>query len=255
MKKIIALAVLILITLSAANGRPIIVAHRCGGGLAPENTVIAAENAWKAGADGIEIDVRVTKDGKAVILHDNTLERYAGIDLKVEDATFGQLRSIDLGPYFGPQYKNLKIPTLQEILKTVPKGKFAEFDMKARGKRTAEIVSACVLAENAVDRVIIHTDADSMRCFKAIMPTVKCIGGLHPWNIDSEKQLTEELGYLCSIFNGNAEDPELATKAAEAGLKTWAWTIDDLDRAKLLVKCGVSGIITNRPDIMLKGLK
>ena len=121
----------------------------------PENTVIAAKHAWKIGADMIEIDVRLTKDNKAVLLHNDNIGDYTGIDLKVADATFAELRKMDFGTGFDPKYKGTRIATLQEILMTVPEGKYVFFDTKAFGDKVAEVMAANIKATRAEDRCLV----------------------------------------------------------------------------------------------------
>jgi len=89
-----------------------IYAHRGYSAKYPENTILAFEKAWEAGADGIELDVRVTKDGQLVVFHDNDLKRLFDIDKKIEDLEYCELRKFEL--------EGQKVPTLEEVLSTVP---------------------------------------------------------------------------------------------------------------------------------------
>ena len=244
MNKIITVTALMLACASALSARPVIIAHRCGGGLAPENSVVGAKKSWALGADFIEIDVRLTKDNTAVLVHDDNIMRYTGIDMRVEDATFAQLRSLNFGSYFGPEFKGTKIATVQEILATVPKGKHVMCDMKAKGPKAAEIMAACIRAAGTLDNMVIHTGAEDMANYREIFPTIKGMCDLNAGNFEEVRAADKKLGYICVIFNGYNEKITFGDKAAAAGLTTWAWTIDDLDKAKELLKHHVSGIIT-----------
>src|SRR5687768_6527959 len=103
---------------------PLIIAHRGASKHAPENTFAAFKRAIDAGADGIELDVRLAKDGVAVVFHDSTLKRIAGRKGKIEHYTSAELGSIDAGSWFNryapkladPAYKNESVPTLAETL-------------------------------------------------------------------------------------------------------------------------------------------
>lgn len=83
----------------------LIVAHRGASKRAPGNTLPAFELAWKQGADAIEGDFRLTKDGHVVCIHDETIKRTAGADLNVAQSTLSELRKLDVGAWFDPAFK------------------------------------------------------------------------------------------------------------------------------------------------------
>lgn len=89
-------------------------AHRGFSGQFPENTMLAFEKAVEAGADGIELDVQFSKDGELVIMHDETLNRTAGVDGVVKDYTLEQLKAMDVSGKWGDRYGSMEIPTLRE---------------------------------------------------------------------------------------------------------------------------------------------
>ena len=103
---------------------PLIIAHRGASALAPENTLAAFRKAIEDGAEGIEFDVRLSKDGTAVVFHDADLKRIAGRDEKIIDLSFEELQKIDIGSWFNrvfprlenEQFSNETIPTLQDVL-------------------------------------------------------------------------------------------------------------------------------------------
>ncbi len=109
-----------------------VVAHRGGAELGPpENTLAAFEKAIEVGADLIEIDIRETKDGHLVIMHDATVDRTTNGTGRVEDLTLEYIRSLDAGSWAGEEYKGLKVPTLRESLELM-KGRIdPDLDFKA----------------------------------------------------------------------------------------------------------------------------
>ncbi len=96
--------------------RPMIIAHRGSSNSAPENTLAALSAAIDERADGVEIDVRMTKDGEIILMHDSTLKRTAGIDYHISKLTYSELADIDVGSWFSSSYQGEKIPTLMEAL-------------------------------------------------------------------------------------------------------------------------------------------
>ena len=93
-----------------------IVGHRAGAGQAPENTLAAVRQAIADGADWIEIDVQETADGEVVVVHDSDFMKLAGDPLKVWDGTLEQIRAIDVGGWFAPEFDDERVPTLREVL-------------------------------------------------------------------------------------------------------------------------------------------
>jgi glycerophosphoryl diester phosphodiesterase len=102
---------------------PLIVAHRGASSDAPENTIAAFNLAWRQNADAIEGDFHLTKDGRIVCIHDYTTMRTAGVDLPVGRSTLRQLRQLDIGSWKGKKWTGEKIPTIEEVLATVPDGR------------------------------------------------------------------------------------------------------------------------------------
>ena len=98
---------------------PLIIGHRGASAVAPENTMAAFREAIAAGCDGIEFDVRLTRDGIPVIIHDNTLRRTAGLSGRVADLTWAEIKQINVGGWFtrgGESFKNETVPSLEELL-------------------------------------------------------------------------------------------------------------------------------------------
>ena len=93
-----------------------IMAHRGSSSAAPENTMAAFRQAIADGADWIELDVQETADGEVVVLHDSDFMKLAGNKLKIWDATMDDLKNIDVGSRFAPQFKEERVPTLGEVL-------------------------------------------------------------------------------------------------------------------------------------------
>ena len=137
----------------------LIVAHRGASKRAPGNTLPAFELAWKQGADAIEGDFRLTKDGHVVCIHDETIKRTAGADLNVAQSTLSELRKLDVGAWFDPAFKGTRISTLAEILATVPVGGKIFIEIKSG----AEIIPA-LLTE--IKSSGLEDDQIMLICFK-----------------------------------------------------------------------------------------
>jgi glycerophosphoryl diester phosphodiesterase len=98
------------------EGRILIVGHRGAEGVAPENTWAAIEAGYRAGADALELDVQLTRDGVAVLLHDFTLTRKLGDPRWLRDLDWDEVRALDVGRWFGPAFAGQRVPRLDEVL-------------------------------------------------------------------------------------------------------------------------------------------
>lgn len=94
-----------------------IFAHRGSAGTHPENTMLSFEAALKAGAEGIEFDVQLTKDDIPVVIHDETVNRSTNAYGWVKDFTYEELKSFDAGSWFAPSFQGVTIPSLEELFR------------------------------------------------------------------------------------------------------------------------------------------
>src|SRR5262249_54058546 len=105
-----------------------IIAHRGASADAPENTLPAMELAWKQGADAVETDLWLSADGKLLIFHDTTTKRYepeGGVSRPITALKWEEAQQLDVGAFKGAEFKGTRIPSLEGLLATVPKGKRA----------------------------------------------------------------------------------------------------------------------------------
>lgn len=136
---------------------PLILGHRGTRSGAPENTLPAFRWAMDHGADGVELDVKTTKDGQLVVLHDKTTGRTTddADDRDVKSLDFGPLRLLDAGSWFAPQFKHTKIPTLEEAVAVVDDAVLIDIDHLARDN--VADVAAFIDAHGLADRVVVSS--------------------------------------------------------------------------------------------------
>ena len=109
---------------------PLVIAHRGDRSAAPENTLPAFQCALSAGADGVELDVRLTQDGQLVVFHDYRLDRTSDGHGRVMDRTLAEVRSLDVGSWFGPAFKSETVPTLDEVFELLPQDFLINVELK-----------------------------------------------------------------------------------------------------------------------------
>lgn len=131
----------------ALPAKIIAVGHRGTKLFAPENTIAAHEKAYALGARAIEFDVRCTKDGHFVLMHDSTVDRTTNGKGKVKDLTLAEIKQLDAGLKKGAEFSGETVPTLQEALRNV-RGRFAvDIDFKGGPKNSAELIERILVAE------------------------------------------------------------------------------------------------------------
>lgn len=225
------------------------VAHRGYSAVAPENTLPALDAAVRAGATFVEFDVRVTRDGVPVVIHDRTVDRTTSGSGRVWDLTYDEIAALDAGSWFGPGFAGVRVPSLAEALDLLAAG--PEILLEIKSPATLDEVKA-VLSQltqrDLVERTVVQSfDPDVMRKVRDILPEVR--RGLLLFRFDSETvQLAAELGAV--FCNPSVSDvlggPEMMAALAAAGVGVMPWTPNDIEEWPALVNAGVSGLITDR---------
>lgn len=224
-----------------------ITAHRGGAANAPENTLAAVRKGIEDQTDWIEIDVQESKDGVLIVAHDSDLMKVSGTTPKIWDASADELRSVDIGSYFSPDYKDERVPTLEEVLEAC-KGKVGlNIELKYYG-HTQD------LEQKVIDLVEKHGMADDV-----VIMSLKSDG------IQKVKKLRPEwtVGLLTAVAAGDltranadflAVNTKLATRpfirAAHArGKQVYVWTVNDAATMSTMISRGADNLITDRPDL------
>ena len=228
-----------------------IIAHRGASDVAPENTLASVELAWRLGADAVEVDVRLTRDGRIVVIHDETTDRTAGRHLEVAAADSSQLRRLDVGRHKHPRFAGERIPYLEEVLQTVPPGRQLFIEIKCGPEILSPLVQTVTRSGKRSQVVIIGFDLQTMREAKTALPDVPT-----HWLCDKRvlqsyegsivaKAKTNGLDGLDLHWSGLTRRFIRAVKAA--GLQLYVWTVDNPAQALRLTALGADGITTNRP--------
>lgn len=257
-KLIVPLAITALGLCSMTNSSPAnateIIAHRGASYEAPENTLASFKLAWQKKADAIELDIYLSKDGKVMVSHDGTLGRMTGKDISIKDSTSEEIRALDAGSIKGKQFAGERIPFLEEVLKTIPRGREAFIEIKCG----TEVLPALqkIIKESRKEKQlrIIGFDLNTIAAFKKLMPNIPVF-----WLQSKGKAATYSSRFIVDVKSHGIDGLDLlydgvnkeyvdAVKAA--GLKLYTWTVDDPNEAKRLASLGVDGITTNRPDFI-----
>ena len=128
--------------------QPVIFAHRGASAYAPENTLAAFELALAQKADAIELDVKLTADGRVVVIHDATVDRTTGAHGRVKDLSLADLRALGAGSFFSEQFQSEKIPTLEEVFEAVGRRTFINIELTNYNSPRDQLVeNVCTLVK------------------------------------------------------------------------------------------------------------
>lgn len=233
--------------------KPLVWAHRGASGYAPENTLAAFQKAVDLDADGVELDIQLTKDDQIVVIHDETIDRTSDGKGWVKDYTLEELRAFNYNRT-KPEYKHADIPTMREVFELLkPTGLFINIEIKTGMvfyEKIEEKILALAKEMGMEDRV----------CYSSFNHyTVTRIHALKP---------DAEVGFLYAdgpidmpsygVKHGvNALHPALynlqydgfVKECKEKGLKLNVWTVNERPCMEMCCQYGVDAIITNYPDI------
>ena len=177
-----------------------IIAHRGASRSAPENTLPAFRLAWRQGADAAELDVRLSRDGRIVVMHDATAHRAGGLDRKVCSLTLAELRALDFGRWKGAKWAGTRIPTLDEVVRTVPAGKRLLIEIKCGAEIIPELRKVLDESGNALAEFILQSFS---------LPTMEVVKRKFP---------DVEAGWLCALkAAGRAEGRRGSRRAHPSG--------------------------------------
>ncbi len=221
-----------------------IIAHRGASYIEPENTLRSFKKALDMNVDAIEFDVRFSKDGVPVVIHDDTVDRTTNGKGKVSEMSLEELKKLDAG--MGEQ-----IPTLQETLDLIDRKAFILIELKELYNEN--IILEEVLIRDLLDNVMfISFYYNVLNNLRNLNNNVK-IGYLYykpPTPIDEAVR-----NHAFAILpRYNMVSPKVISWAHSKNLKVYTWTVDDTNKAIELAKEGVDGIATNKPDIIKRAL-
>ena len=238
-----------------------IIAHRGDLETAPENTLPAFRRALAGGADGVELDVRLTRDGQLVVFHDRSLDRTSNGTGPVDHYTLAEVRSLDVGSWFSPAFKGESAPTLDEVFEVLPKDYLINVEMKVIIKgmkliadRVAEIIrrhqrqKSCLVASfNPV--ALFHLRRLEPRIARGYIWSRS-----HPYPIRSR--------WFMPLVKAHWYDPDIDTynatlhqKFQRRGRPVLAWDVDFGSDLKAMASLRLDAVVTESLAAMVQRKK
>ncbi|MFN0156984.1 MAG: glycerophosphodiester phosphodiesterase [Bacteroidota bacterium] len=240
-----------------------VIAHRGAAAYAPENTLVAMRKAIELDADALEIDVRQTKDGQLVLMHDATVDRTTDGSGAIGDMTLDELRALDAGSWFSAEFAGERVPTLGETIELMDSSLTLIIEVKGDSETYPDIerrVVDLITAANIRKQVILKSfDREVLETFRRLasdIPRLFVYTFRIPWlgliiddGVSAGSVLTVDSEYLQPhrFFLSKS----FVEKAHEAGYKVIAWGVDTESHMKEAIEFGVDGIETDYPDILV----
>ncbi len=244
-----------------------IVAHRGASYDAPENTLESVKLGWEQGADAVEVDVYLSKDGYIVVHHDSDTKKTAGVNRKVVDQTLAELQQLDVGARKGAKWNGVRIPELDDVLVTIPEGKRMFVEVKCGPEIIPSLAKAFEKSgKKAEQLVVICFDYEVVKQAKARFPRIECFY-LSSFKEDKKTGVqtpsAEKLIAMAKAANieginvsyKGLGDKAFFDKVKAAGLELFTWTVNSPAEAKRLAKFGINGITTDRPAWLRERMK
>lgn len=243
---------------SGATAEPglLVIAHRGNASTAPGNTMPAVEGAWRAGADLVEVDLRLSEDGVGVVIHDATVDRTTTASGPVDRMSATEVARLDAGTPFSPVFAGTRVPLLADVAEFLAGHPGTDLLLELKGDFTTEQATG-VLSTLAVagmtERTVVQTFwPKTIRSLRAADPDVRLglLVGSHVAPDSVMLPLSTEVGaFACNPrYDLLAADPAVVDELHHAGMRVFAWTLNEPEQWAEAVAWGVDGIITDRPD-------
>ena len=247
------------------KNKPLIIAHRGASYSAPENTIASAKLAWQEDTDALECDVHKTKDNHIIVSHDPDTFRTTGIKKIIRDEKLIDLQKLDAGSWKSPKYKGEKLPTLKELLQTVPHDKKICIEIKSGD--CVELIDKIIKDSHLKPDQFVFMDFDintvieAKRVFKRseilwlyeFIPPLKEHQAKPAFEMIIEKALSVNAHGINIEFNPFV-DKDLIDRVHQVNMKFYTWTVNDLGDAIKLRNWGIDGIATDKPGWMKSNL-
>lgn len=247
-----AMLLLLCAALSAAD-RIAIIAHRGEHRAHPENTLPAFQAAIDAGADYFELDVRTTSDGRLVLMHDRKVDRTTNGTGAVREMTFDQIRALDAGAKFSPQFAGTKVPSFEEAL-ALAHGKIGVY-VDSKDIAPADLVAA-LRNTDMLNPVVIYGSAGFLKKVLALSPSLKVMP--EAGSTATLEKLLADLNPRVVAFDAGDFTGDAIAVAKHAGVDIYVDRLGSADNASAwqdAVDRGAAGIQTDRPAELVEYLR
>jgi glycerophosphoryl diester phosphodiesterase len=234
-------------------GTPQVIAHRGASARAPENTLAAFRRAAELGADAIETDLRVTREGRFVLLHDARVNRTTNGRGHIADLAFDAVRRLDAGSWFGEEFAGERIPTLEEALAIAAEldlGVYLELKAPVDGSLPFALAERLRRSRRLDHIVLLSFDPAALALMHASEPRLAT--GLLVGRSGPTIAAARRAGARLLAPRYRRISARLVRRARQAGLGVVAWTVNEREEMRKMLSLSVDGIMTNWPGRLLE---
>lgn len=234
---------------------PLVIAHRGASGTCPENTLAAFRHAQALGADMIELDVQLARDGNVVVIHDWTLDRTTDGSGPVGARSLAELRALDAGAWFASAFGGERIPTLAEVLAEVRIP--VNVELKPLGDDGLEAAALAVVEmAGALPRVVFSSF--ELAALERLRARSRAASLAVLWETDSMEEAIrhmERVDARALHLRKDAATPSALGAAARRAIPVRVWTVNEPNDFARLASARVDGVFTDFPERFLHQLK
>lgn len=242
--------------------KTIVIAHRGGAKLAPENTIAAIKNAIRLGVDMIEIDVHQTSDSVVVVIHDDSIDKTTDGSGLVKELTLSEIKKYDAGSWFSEEFKGEKIPTLDEVMEVMNGRAVLLIEIKDGMDKYPGLerrVVEAVHKHDAIDWCIVQSfNKESIlkiKEFDSSIVTYRLLGKDFEKFYKVFQNSISNHGRFVDDYDGIAAhhsklNSQNIDSIKQAGFGFFSYTINESDEMVRLINAGLDGIITDVPDTL-----
>jgi len=238
--------------------QPVIFAHRGASAHAPENTLAAFELALAQNADAIELDAKLSADGRAIVIHDLTLQRTTGRPGWVKDLSFTDLRSLDAGSFFSEKYRGERIPTLEEVFEAFGNRTFINVELTNYNTPRDQLVeTVCLLVKKfGLEKRVLFSSffPSNLSKARAYLPEVpRALLAFNGWLGAWARSFGFNFGHYQALHpNLNNVTSQQVQRVHRLQRRIHVWTVDAAEDMRRLFQSGVDGIFTNDPQLAVQ---
>ena len=238
--------------------QPIIFAHRGASAYAPENTLAAFEQALIQGADGIELDAKLSADGHVVVIHDATLDRTTGVHGRVKDLSLADLQALNAGSFFSNNFSTETIPALEEVFESFGKELFINVELTNYNTPRDHLVeTVCMLVKkfNLQKRVMFSSFYDlNLSKARSYLPEVPCGLLAYPNLLGA---WARSFGFAFGKYTAlhpylKDVTPQQVQRVHRLKGRVHVWTVNLEADMRCLFDWGVDAIFTDDPQLAVR---
>lgn len=239
---------------------PLIIAHRGASAHAPENTIASFELALSQGADAIELDAKLSADGKVVVIHDPNVDRTTNGHGPVAQLPLTELRSLDAGSFFLEKYRGEKIPLLEEVFETLGKKTIINIELKnsiAQSDQLVEKICALIKMYGLEKRIILSSfHASNLKRAEQLLPEVpRGLLAVDGWMGAWARSFGFSFGDYAALHPYlNSVTKQQVVRVHRLKRRVHVWTVNKAEDMMRLNNWGVDGILTDDPQLALRTL-